>query len=302
MISFKKIFSKNFPYYLAFYLNVKSQRYLNKVHKRREDLKEQEWLNHFKEKESFIHDIDGKTKIILYKDSVLSKPIFEGFEVDEIEFMQMFLKEGDTFIDIGANIGLFSLMASGIVGDSGKVICYEPSPTTFTRLQENISLNNFRNIEARNIGLSDTNGILKLNISESGYEAWNTFAGNSQDNYFQKAVEVNVSALDDELTGIDKSKISLLKIDVEGWEKFVLKGASRFFSDYSPVLMIEFTEANTFSAGYLVQDIYDMLQEIGYSWISFREGKLFPAEKKLHYPYENLIACRDITSVEKRLH
>ena len=124
MFSIKKILSKKFPYYLAFYVNATSRRYLNKVSERAEELKEQQWLNNFKGEKSFVDDIDEKTKIILYKDSVLSKSIFEGFEVDEIIFMKRFLNRGDTFLDIGANIGLFSLIASGITGPSGKVISY----------------------------------------------------------------------------------------------------------------------------------------------------------------------------------
>ena len=165
---------------------------------------------------------------------------------------------------------------------------------------ENISLNKFENIEAKNIGLSDSLGILKLNISENGYDAWNTFANDNPDNYFQHTVNVNVSTLDIELMDIDKTRITLVKIDVEGWEKFVLNGAATFLSDYSPILMVEFTETEYIHCWDLVQDIYDMLHVQGYKWYTYKDDKLLPAKKEIALSHENLIACRDVSLIRKR--
>jgi hypothetical protein len=84
-----------------------------------------------------------------------------------------------------------------------------------------------------------------------------------------------------------------VKIDVEGWEKFVLYGGKDFLVNYNPIVMVEFTEENTFNAGYPVYDIYDIMQDFGYVWYGINNGELVKKEKKLHYPYDNLIAIKD---------
>ncbi len=253
------------------------------------------WNRLFNNDDFFEFNLNNDVKINLYRDSILSKLIYEGFEKDEINYLTKTLKKNDFFVDIGANVGLFSLIASKIVGIEGKVLCFEPAPLTFSRLDENVKLNNFNNIEIRNIGLSDTKGELTFYVSNNGYDAWNSFAP-SQDNKLESSIQVPVSTLDIELKDIDKSKIKLMKIDVEGWEKYVLNGGKDFFMNYNPIVMVEFTEENTFNAGYPVYDIYNIMQDFGYVWHKISNGELFKVEKKLHYPYDNLIAFKMLLS------
>lgn len=253
--------------------------------------KNQSWNKLFYGKDFFEFNLYDSVRINLFKDSILSRLIYDGFEKEETDYLFKILKKGDIFIDIGANIGLFSLLASKIVENEGKVLCFEPAPLTFTKLVENININNFKNIEARNIGLSEKNGELTFYVSNNGYDAWNSFAP-SKDDKLESTIQVRVSTLDFELKDIDKSKIKLVKIDVEGWEKFVLLGGRDFLIEYSPEVMIEFTEENTFNAGYSVYDIYDIMTNFGYTWYRIENGKLVIEEKKLHYPYNNLIAIK----------
>jgi FkbM family methyltransferase len=250
------------------------------------------WNNLFNEKSFFEFNLEDDVKINLYKDSVLSRLIYEGFEQEETDYIIKTLKKGDVFVDIGTNIGLFSLMASKIVGEEGKVLCFEPSPVTFSRLKENIGLNDFKNVEIKNIGLSDSKGELTFYVSNNGHDAWNSFAP-SQDNKLESSIQVPVSTLDIELINIDKNKIKLVKIDVEGWEKFVLFGGKDFLVNFNPIVMVEFTEANTFNAGYPVYEIYDIMQDLGYVWYRISKGELIKEDKKLYYPYDNLIAIKN---------
>lgn len=253
---------------------------------------EQKWNSLFTQKNKIVSNLTDGVKINLYQDSILSQLIYEGFEKNEISFMEKNLKSGDIFVDIGANVGLFSLIASPIVGNEGQVIAFEPSPTTFKRLNENISLNNFKNIDARNLGLSDKKDKLKISISTDGHDAWNTFApGDAQ--HFSQTTEVDVDTLDNQLSSIELSKIKIIKIDVEGWEKFVIMGAKKILIEHAPVVMMEFTETNTFAAGYMVQDLYDMFTELNYSWFEYVDNTLVRSPKRLHYPYNNLIAIKN---------
>jgi FkbM family methyltransferase len=250
------------------------------------------YQNLFNGNEFFEHNLGNGLKVNLYEDSVLSKIIYDGFEQEELNFIKKTLKKDDIFVDIGANVGLFSLIASQVVGNQGLVIAFEPGPAIFNRLLENISLNNLNNIQAINCGLSDELRELNFYISDNGFDAWNSFAP-SADNKLRKKIKVNVSTLDEVLKDVDKSKIKLVKIDVEGWEKFVLKGGEFFFNNYSPIVMVEFADEYTFNAGYSVHEIYDTMVYYGYEWHTIKNGELIKEVKRLYYPYNNLIAIKE---------
>ena len=250
------------------------------------------WGSLFHDKNYFVHNLTDRLKINLYRDSVLSRIIYDGFEKEELTFVKEILREGDIFIDIGANVGLFSLIATNCIGTKGSIISFEPSPVTFRRLRENISLNNIENIDLKNIGLSNQSGELNFYVSDNGYDAWDSFA-TGQDDKLQRAIVVSVSTLDQELEQVDKSRIKLIKIDVEGWEKYVLIGGKNLFINYAPIVMVEFTEENTFNAGYAIHEIYDLMVDYGYVWHKIKDGKLIHDPKKLHYPYNNLIAIKN---------
>lgn len=253
---------------------------------------ESKWNEVFQNEDSFLFELEKDIKIKLYKDSILSKLIYNGFEKKERDYVMSMLNIGDIFVDVGSNIGLFSLSASKKVGETGKVICFEPAPTTFNRLLENININSLNNLDVRNIGLSDEQGELKFHLYKDGYDAWNSFAKDENLNY-DDAINVPISTLDHELESIDKSKIKVIKIDVEGWEKFVLLGGREFFINFDPIVMMEFTDTNTFNAGYGIHELYDMMANWGYSWYRLGDNNELNIEsKQFRYPYVNLIAIK----------
>ena len=269
-----------------------------------EEEQNKRWLANFNGgNESFVHQLHDDIIINLYKDSILCKYIYISFEEAEIIFLNKFLKKGDVFFDIGANIGLFSLNASKVVEKEGKVYSFEPAPTTFLRLKENIEINQYKNVVIENVGLSEKKDKLKFNVSVSGYDAWNSFTKLNDVGEFN-SIEVPVISLDSYIQENKISRIDLIKIDVEGWELFVLKGVTNLLkSDNAPVLMIEFTETNTFAAGYYCGELFDYVKSFGYEWYSYNveTNELIKEQKKLHYPYENLIAIKDLDACYKRL-
>lgn len=191
-----------------FLLDIREKWIISNIHKR-ELVKNNKWNANFTNDNKFIFNLNNSVKINLYKDSVLSKLIYEGnFELDEISFVNNTLKDGDVFIDIGSNIGLFSLIASNLVGRNGKVISFEPSPKTFKRLEENIELNELQNVKLNNIGLSDKKGTLKLHVSENGHDAWDTFATDINNIKYQNSIEVNINTLDNEIENIGVNNIN----------------------------------------------------------------------------------------------
>ncbi|MFH5805575.1 FkbM family methyltransferase [Alienimonas sp. DA493] len=190
------------------------------------------------------------------------------FERFETEFFCRYLQPGDVVYDVGANIGLFSVLAAGAVGPSGRVVAFEPAARPYSRLLENVKINGFDHVLCLQQGLSDQAGKLTL-ASGVGADAWNSFGlglheGNSQ---FKK-VSVGVGTLDaafeeDAKQGYGPPR--LVKIDVEGWEGRVLAGMKRLFASTPPeVLQVEFNDHALSASASSADELFRQLNALGY--------------------------------------
>jgi len=131
------------------------------------------------------------------------------------------LRPGDVFVDVGANIGIFSLLASKAVGEKGEVVAVEASPTVFDFLASNVARNGCKNIRLMNCAASDRTGVVRMfRAPDSNLGATSTFNGAD----FQEDGEVAARPLSDVLTTEETQKARLIKIDVEGAEAEVVKG------------------------------------------------------------------------------
>lgn len=161
------------------------------------------------------------------------------YEPAEISFVRKMLKSNSCFIDIGANVGIYSLVASEQVGKEGKILAIEADPYTYKKLTTNIQLNSFENIEPINLGISDKNEILKLKINTAGNRGSSGFiAGESN------GPEVNCVPLVEIINKYEIKYIDGMKLDIEGMEYRVLK---RFFNDiekkcYPRFIIVEYNK------------------------------------------------------------
>ena len=148
------------------------------------------------------------------------------------------LKKDDTFIDVGANNGYFSLLASTLVGKKGRVFAFEPNPRAINKLKKSIKLNKFKNIKAFNIALGSRNTIKKLYLStiEDGL---NSFVNKQDTKGFIKSQIKKLDSLN------IKNKIDFIKIDVEGYELDVLKGSKRVLMYNNPIIIFEYNPGIT---------------------------------------------------------
>lgn len=137
---------------------------------------------------------------------------------DHYNFSQ--LKSGMVVVDIGAHIGTFTLSASLKVGKEGKVIAIEPENGNFNQLNKNLILNKIENVVPVNIGISDSNG-------EKDFFITSNYVGHSLSPHwpFINKIRIKVKTLDTLLKELNINKIDMLKIDVEGAELEILKGA-----------------------------------------------------------------------------
>ena len=241
-------------------------------------------------------EIQPGIRMRLYFDSQLSRLIYcQDFEKQERQFLNAFLKPGDIFMDFGANIGLFTVIAAHRLGSLGRVYAFEPYSKTYERLLDNIKLNRLVNISCYQVVLSDYAAQLSLNVSLNGYDAWNSLAqpiaGSSFASEAVKAVTWDDFALEHDLVG----KVTMVKIDVEGWESRVLLGGSRTLSRTdAPVLQVEFTEQASRSAGSSCTKLYRLLESFGYQMFIYdsRSNTLKHETLRESYPYLYLIATK----------
>jgi FkbM family methyltransferase len=168
-----------------------------------------------------------------------SKPYYERNNVD---FLRRKLLPGMTFVDIGAHIGYFSLLASLLVGKAGKVISFEPERHNYSELKKNIILNKCTNIDIYNIGLSDREGFQKLYINPYN-DGGHSLVEFKQYKSKYSSISVGLISLDSFCVKCyPHREINFVKIDVEGHQIAVLQGMLGILTSYKPTILIEYGE------------------------------------------------------------
>jgi FkbM family methyltransferase len=189
------------------------------------------------------------------------------YEFEDMAFVLHYLRSSDLFLDIGANIGSFSILASSAVG--ARSVSIEPIPATYNQLVNNVSLNQITElVRALNIGVGNKNGQLKFSSTQG---ATNHVLVNGSD--AAGAVTVDVRTLDSILQ--DESP-DLLKIDVEGFETQVVEGAANILSEKT--LRAVIMELNGSGSKYDFDE--DLLHQKMLSY-GFQTYKYDPFERKL---------------------
>jgi FkbM family methyltransferase len=216
---------------------------------------------------------------------------FRLVEYDDMMFTLRYLRPGETFVDVGASIGLYSLLASS-ANARGAVIAFEPHPVSAGRLRENVRINALDNIQVREAAVGRASGSALLTFDQGDRNRISTQTGPNE-----KLVEVPVASLDGELDrlGVDPATVALVKIDTEGFEVNVLAGATRLLDRRpGPVWMVELTGLGDDQA------VYKMFAERGYRPFVYVVGE---NRFDVHHGTEagNLIFARDPEAVFARL-
>lgn len=154
------------------------------------------------------------------RDTIQQKLLYFGvWEPNLTNFVKLRLKPGDCFIDVGANIGYFSILASKLVGSSGKVVAFEASPRIFDVLTEHIRVNDSKNVRAVNMAVGGAKGTLRLFAGPDGNGgATSTLACRGEE--FE--CEIATDRLEELLESDEMRRARLIKIDIEGAEAPVL--------------------------------------------------------------------------------
>ncbi len=172
----------------------------------------------------------------------INKDDFKIMTIHEDDIITRFTpKEGDIVIDIGAHIGLYTIISSKRVGAQGKVVAIEADPENFEMLNSNIKLNQLTNVIPLNYAVFSKETKIKLYLpsGESGFTKYKTIMPNWI-NTQEKFVEVNANTLDYllQLNQIRQEEVNWIKIDVEGAEFEVLKGATNVLSKSKDIAIL----------------------------------------------------------------
>jgi len=188
---------------------------------------------------------------------------------------QMLPQQGGCFIDIGANVGVFSVLASRWLGSSGRVIAIEPSPREMAYLRANIALNpGGAAVSLSDFAIADVEGQTILRVADDLNGGLNTLGSdfaypgvptNSE-------VAVSVTTLDALLTRLSVDRIDVVKIDVEGAEMRVLSGAEESLRRFGPALIVEVFDHALRGQGASAADLQAYLQHRGYSLFAIDDG------------------------------
>ena len=163
----------------------------------------------------------GLIYLNLHESAAMVQRAMHSYEPGKHALIRRHLRPGMTFIDVGANKGDFTLLAARIVGDSGRVISIEPEPDNHSILRRSIELNGYTNVRVMHLALSDRDGTATLQIgSTSGAHTLSPeFSGT-------RTVEVPTRTLDGVVAEQQLASVDMIKIDVQGLELAVLRGAA----------------------------------------------------------------------------
>ncbi len=235
-------------------------------------------------------------RVRVYPDSKSgSLALYTGLpEYDDMLFTERFLKPGDVVIDVGANIGLYTLLAASRTGD-GRVVALEPHPVAAERLRENVALNRFQNVEVRAEAAGAEAGSAQLTANLDTIN--HIVSGGHTDG------TINVPVLTLDSLVASGAQVALVKVDAEGFEAAVLAGAGRLLRDRAVMAWI--VEIRGLGDRYGSDDerILGEFERFGY--LPFRynadRNELSSAERPNGEAEWNLIFIRDVDEVRRRL-
>jgi FkbM family methyltransferase len=206
------------------------------------------------------------------------------YEPAKMEAVLKLLKPGSTFIDIGANIGDFSLLAASVAGSAGRVLAFEPESTNCGLMKRNIELNGYKNIEVFQLALSDSNGEASLYLGDRC-----DYHSLLRDQPERKAgvIAVKTRTLDSFLEEFGQNRVDMIKVDVEGAELEVLRGAREVLRrNPDVVLLLELHPP----LGVNPAEVCDFLSHLGLSL--FQLSSQFNTPARVHENMSEVLACR----------
>ena len=201
-----------------------------------------------KGKKLFIHKADDPLSSSLY--------YYGKYEPFETSLFQKLIKKGNTVVDIGAHIGYYTLISSGLVGKTGQVFSFEPDPRNLVLLRRCITANKLTNVVIVNKAVSNVNKKINFYLSNENKGDNKMFTQNRKD----KCIQVESITLDSYFVAKSNYHIDLIKMDIQGAEVKALQGMSKILRNNNHVILIlEFWPYGYMRGGNNAKELLDLL-------------------------------------------
>ncbi len=217
-------------------------------------------------KSEFVDDIQGH-KMFLGKNDSLNLSIKRIYEPNVTQFFQREVKKGDVVLDIGANIGYYTLIFAKGVGINGHVYAFEPEPQNFALLSKNASINSYKNVTLIQKAVYSVSKKIELFISKENEGDHRTF--NSHD--ARESLKVDALKLDEYFKGFNRA-LNFIKMDIQGSEYYALKGMVGLLkTNPKLVLVSEFWPYGMALSGIEPRAYIELILEMGFTIYYFNE-------------------------------
>jgi FkbM family methyltransferase len=226
-----------------------------------------------------------------------------NYEVAETRFCEQVVRPGATAFDVGAHIGLYTLLLARLVGPEGRVHAFEPEPRNHGRLLANLALNGADNVSARQAAVYARTSGVELNVFGAGFGAWHSLGRPRLPDPFApgrtvepvETIEVEAVALDDYCAEAGVERIDFLKVDVEGAERDVLEGARGLLAAGGVgVILFEASLPQTEALGHGPAEVFELLAGHGYRSFALDEaGRPAHEVSAATERYGNYVAARE---------
>jgi len=248
-----------------------------------------------------ISDFDGDMKLSCFLNEHMGSRIFwyGYYSAGELAFLNSYLKPEMTFLDVGANQGEFTLFAAKRLVN-GRVVSFEPVTDLCDRLRHNVALNDFSNVLVVSKGLSDREQQLPVYVDTELYRDGTTNEGvatlypNESKRRFKQLIEL--TSLDAFVKSEGLDRIDLIKIDVEGAETSVLRGAVQTLRRFKPALLLELSSKNCLAAKSSIEEFLRYLKGLGYIAYGIAgDGGKYLISKEVLKDFQNIVCIPEIS-------
>lgn len=247
---FKKILTNKFAEFILINLFSKTSFYTKII--------PQEYL--YPKKSPRYYDKNG-IKLNLNISNVIDHGIYFGIQDSGFENLIKLIKPHFHIFDIGANIGTTAVKFAKL-SSKGKVYAFEPSSLNFKRLTEHISMNNIDNLVCENFAFGDRYGTLKLYSVDENNPGMNMILDHAESDLIFE--NIKITTVDSYVSSKNIESIDLIKIDVEGFEFNVLKGALESISRFRPIIFMEVIDIYLKNNGSSAQEILTFFEKLNY--------------------------------------
>ena len=232
-------------------------------------------------KTKIVHtSLNGVEMLVRANEDVGNGIINKSFEVEELNFILNWLKEDAVFFDVGANTGLFSLLAAA-KSSKIQVHAFDPIKLNTTLLEASIEINSLSNITVNQTCVGDYDGVVEFSVSSDS--AYSSIKDSGRKCEYKK-VNLPIITLDTYIKCNSITKIDFMKIDVEGAEMMVIEGANAaFHNNLKPkLMMIELFDKNLIAFNTSVKEAVIFVEKLGYKALILSEDKLVAFDNDVH--------------------